>query len=219
MNTAKPILRNLLYLIAGVTLTERTIKPLTASLTKKFLSYLCQRNRALDDDGGFYCSTIPFATSLSSLTTRVICYSLLIGRYLHIDIKSILSGVGVYGLVLGWALNQVLKEAVSGALIVGAQPFYVGQRIIVRTQMMNFEGTVDAITLQHTVLICGKGPGDQEDEDTHTVLIPNSVLLKAVVRLVNEDESQDVNGNQESEYSGINSPRREKLNNSGFIDV
>ena len=210
-------LRRFVFLLLGVGVTEKALVYLNQHLIQKCLAYLCQRHRALDEDGGFYCSAIPFAKSLSTLTTRVVCYSMLVGRYMNIDVKSVLSGVGVYGLVIGWALNQVLKEAVSGALIVTNQPVQVGQKIIVRTQMMNFEGVVDAITLQHTVLTSGKGPGDEKEKvGNHTVLIPNSVLLNAVVRIVNVDEETLAF----SDYGSISSPGREsQLNKSGFIDL
>ena len=116
------------------------------------------------------------------------------------DVKAVLSGVSFGGLVLGWALKQVLSEAISGALIVTTQPFKVGQRVCIRTQMMNFEGTVARLTLNHTVLVKGEGPGDAKqaevgklihsDDKTggnvdtgSTILIPNSLALKAVIRI------------------------------------
>ena len=207
MDRAKQLARTTLLFATGVTIVERAVTPAVKRFVSDFLSFLCQRNKlAHDKDGGFYCSSLPFFRSLSLMTSRVVCYSLLLGRYGNIDIRSVLSGVGVYGILVGWALNKVFKEAISGALIVATQPLRVGEHIIVRTQMMNFEGIVDAITLQHTVLTNGAGPGDVVGEDLHTILIPNSVLLNAVVRVVNDDEVDSVT-------------IASTLNSSGFIDV
>ena len=148
---------NLLGCLLGGLVTEKLIVPASSRATASLLAYLCAR-----DEGGFYCSTIPFATRLTNLVVRACAYAFVAAHYSALNLKNVLSGVGVGGLVVGWALNKVLQDAVSGALIVATQPFRVGDFITLRTDSMNFDGRVDRITLSHIVLAEGSGPGDDD---------------------------------------------------------
>ena len=103
-------LRRTALCILGGLVTEKLIVPASSNATASVLAYLCSR-----DEGGFYCSTIPFATRLTNLVVRACAYAVLAANNMGIDVKSVLSGVGVGGLVVGWALNKVLQDAVSGA--------------------------------------------------------------------------------------------------------
>ena len=176
--------------LAGAVLTETVLVRLVSRLTEQLLASLCASHSLHGDQGdstGFFCSTIPFARSLSALAVRGAAYATLAATQLGLDVKSVLSGVGIGGLVVGWALKQVIAEAVSGVMILVARPFSVGDRIIIRTGMMNFEGTVRGLTLHHTILSAGRGPGDDPDGPNavpadRDILVPNSLVLKAVIR-------------------------------------
>ena len=196
-------LRRVGVCLLGLVVTEKVLVPLSSHLTARLLAALCARERELRYDGtlttattafegGYYCSTIPFARRLVSLALRSIVYAMMLGRQLGIDVQRVLSGVGVGGLMVGWALQKVLQDAVSGALIVATQqPFRVGDVVTIRNDGQNFSGKVDRLTLSHTVLSDGAGPGDDvgggggdgDGGSTTSVLVPNHIALKAVVRV------------------------------------
>jgi small-conductance mechanosensitive channel len=80
------------------------------------------------------------------------------------NISSIITGLGLIGFALGFALKDVFSNLLSGALILIYQPFTQGDTIVFDKQ----QGEVLLIDLRYTVLRIN-------DEDI--LLIPNSSLL------------------------------------------
>jgi Small-conductance mechanosensitive channel len=74
---------------------------------------------------------------------------------------------GFAGLVVGFATQQVLAQAIAGVFISIARPFRATDKIAVAGQ----EGVVEDITSLYTIL---------ETEKSH-VLIPNSMLISNVI--------------------------------------
>lgn len=83
---------------------------------------------------------------------------------------SLLAGSGVIAVIAGFAGQEALSNTVSGLFLRLFRPFRIGERITVRGQ--NITGTVESITLRHTVL---------RAVNNNRIIIPNSVLNTAIV--------------------------------------
>jgi small conductance mechanosensitive channel len=80
--------------------------------------------------------------------------------------------------VLGLAAQQTLGNVIAGAVLLGARPFRVAERIRVQGVGVNTEGTVASLGLFYTVLVSG----------ADRILIPNSVLMTTAVMPLREPE-------------------------------
>lgn len=78
-----------------------------------------------------------------------------------VEVGAALATLGIVGLALAFALQNILENFVAGILLLVRKPFRVGDQI----RTTDFEGTVDDIDLRVTRLI---------DYDGETVLIPNA---------------------------------------------
>jgi small conductance mechanosensitive channel len=100
------------------------------------------------------------------LTNGIYWFLILLGltsalQQLGIDVLAIVAGLGIAGFMLGFALQDVSKNFISGLLLLVEQPFKIGDSIDVN----GFAGTVTAIDLRATEL---------RTFDGRVVLIPNA---------------------------------------------
>ena len=86
---------------------------------------------------------------------------------LGVDVTALVTGLGLTGFAVGFALKDIISNALSGILILVYKPFHHGDLITVSDQT----GKVTEINLRYTVL-------DSEDK---TVFVPNSNLFTNVV--------------------------------------
>lgn len=77
---------------------------------------------------------------------------------------------GFIGLVIGFATQQVLGQAVAGTFLLLARPFKIGDRISVAGQ----EGIVRDISAMYTVI---------EDKEGNRILIPNNQLISTILKI------------------------------------
>ena len=89
-----------------------------------------------------------------------------------VDVSALVAGLGLTGFALGFALKDVISNALSGILVMIYRPFRINDRISVT----DLEGTVKEINLRYTVL-------DAEDK---TILIPNSSLFTNPVKVLKQ---------------------------------
>ncbi|USN45801.1 MAG: mechanosensitive ion channel family protein [Candidatus Woesearchaeota archaeon] len=90
---------------------------------------------------------------------------------------SLFAGAGVLALILGFASQSVFANIVSGIFIAIFKPFRVGDVISVK----NYLGTVEDITLKHTVI---------RSFENKRIIIPNSLMNSEVIENANiEDEN------------------------------
>lgn len=82
---------------------------------------------------------------------------------LGIDVTALVTGLGLTGFALGFALKDIISNALSGILILIYKPFRRGDRI----SLTGFEGAVTEINLRYTIL----------DGGTQRIFIPNSNLF------------------------------------------
>jgi small conductance mechanosensitive channel len=103
-----------------------------------------------------------FAVNVASKSTLLFALIIALGN-LGIDTSALIAGLGVSGLVLGFALKDTLSNFASGILILLYQPFDVGHFVEVSGTM----GTVRDMTLVSTILTT---------PDNKIVNFPNSAV-------------------------------------------
>ena len=80
------------------------------------------------------------------------------------NITAFLAGLGIAGLTVGLALQDVMKNFVAGLILLVQQPFRVGETIGIK----GFDGTITAIDLRAT---------EMRASDGRLVILPNSDML------------------------------------------
>src|SRR5215212_1293512 len=80
------------------------------------------------------------------------------------EVTAFLTGLGILGFTVGFALQDIMKNFASGILLLLQQPFHVGETIGVK----GFDGTVLAIDLRAT---------EMRAADGRVVILPNAEVL------------------------------------------
>jgi small conductance mechanosensitive channel len=94
---------------------------------------------------------------------------------LSVDVSAIVTGLGLTGFALGFALRDTISNLLAGVLILLYSPFEIGNRI----KILSFEGVVVAIDLRYTEL---DGQGSR-------ILIPNSKLFTDPITLLPQSKT------------------------------
>ncbi len=89
---------------------------------------------------------------------------------LGVDVTALVAGLGLAGFALGFALKDILSNALSGILILLYKPFHTGDVI----RVTDLEGTVTEINLRYTVL----------DAEGKTIFVPNGSLVANAVTVL-----------------------------------
>jgi small-conductance mechanosensitive channel len=118
----------------------------------------------------------PSLTSFLSGTARVVL--LFIGAIMAlgtmgVDVTALVAGLGLTGFAVGFALKDIISNALSGILILVYKPFRHGDHVTVDSH----EGQVAEINLRYTVL-------DTEDKK---IFVPNATLFTNVVTVKKKD--------------------------------
>jgi small conductance mechanosensitive channel len=101
-----------------------------------------------------------FFQILIYLTAIIIILSIL-----KVDITAAVAGLGVGALVIGFALQDIIENWVSGIIIMSGKTYIIGDII----RVGDLTGTVTDISLRTTKL---------KTYDRNEIIIPNSVLMK-----------------------------------------
>ncbi len=80
------------------------------------------------------------------------------------QVTAFLTGLGILGFTVGFALQDIMKNFASGVILLLQQPFHVGETIGVK----GYDGTVLAIDLRATELRAGDG---------RVVIVPNADVM------------------------------------------
>ena len=110
---------------------------------------------------------LTYFLSRAAKLTFVICGAVTALGTVGVDVTALVTGLGLTGFAVGFALKDIISNALSGILILAYKPFRHGDQITVSDQ----SGKVSEINLRYTVL-------DAEDK---TVFVPNSNLFTNVV--------------------------------------
>ena len=98
----------------------------------------------------------------------VLGISIIVLQTLGIDPASMLAGIGIVGIALGFAARDTVENVISGASILTDQPFRIGDTVI-------YEGTygiIREITLRTTRLVTTKN---------EVLVVPNSLMANQMV--------------------------------------
>jgi len=98
----------------------------------------------------------PLPEPIRKLLTGVAGFTILVaGLFIALGVMgldrtvgSLLAGVGILGLALGFAFQDIASNFMSGVLLAFRRPFEIGDRI----ETHDYEGKVEAISLRSTVL-------------------------------------------------------------------
>ncbi|MGD2057852.1 MAG: mechanosensitive ion channel family protein [Anaerolineales bacterium] len=80
------------------------------------------------------------------------------------DVTGLIAGLGIAGVTVGFALQDVAKNFVAGVLLLIQQPFEIGDVI----KILDYVGTVQEITLRTTDIL---------SQDGRMVIVPNSEVF------------------------------------------
>jgi small-conductance mechanosensitive channel len=135
--------------LANLSVAEQAPRILIATLILVLGLFVARFFKGMAHRALRYRKTDP---ELSLVLARLVQWSLITGAVLvsadqvGIDITALLTGLGILGFTLGFALQDVSKNFVAGLLILLQQPFELGDTI----EVSGFTGTVLDINLRDT---------------------------------------------------------------------
>lgn len=80
------------------------------------------------------------------------------------DVSAFLAGLGILGFTVGFALQDIMQNFVSGTILLIQQPFNAGNSV----SISSYQGTVSAVNMRTTEL---------ETPDGRLIIIPNAQVL------------------------------------------
>jgi small conductance mechanosensitive channel len=124
--------------------------------------------------------TVGFLMRLGTVAVTV----LVALRVAGVHPSTLLAGSAFTAVVFGLAAQQTLGNVIAGTVLLSARPFRVGERVRFQAGAVggSTEGIVSSLGLLYTTLLRGE----------ESIMIPNSVVLAAVVIPLKEPESVDV---------------------------
>lgn len=94
---------------------------------------------------------------------------------LGINLESIVISLGVVGIVIGIASQDIVSNFISGIFVIGDNKVKIGEVI----EVDGFKGTVKKVGMRNTTII---------NQDNYEITIPNSVLSKTTYQLFKPGE-------------------------------
>jgi small conductance mechanosensitive channel len=80
---------------------------------------------------------------------------------------TLFAGAGIFAAAIAFASQQALSNIISGVFVVISKPFRVGDTVTIGAPGKQYFGTVEDITLRHTVI---------KDLENARIIIPNSII-------------------------------------------
>ena len=94
---------------------------------------------------------------------------------LGINLESIIISLGVVGIVIGLASQDIVSNFISGIFVISDSRIQVGEVI----EVNDYKGTIKKVGFRNTTMI---------NQDNFEITIPNSVLSKNIYKLYNPSE-------------------------------
>lgn len=113
-------------------------------------------------------------TGVVLLLSRIYYYGILIFGAITalgaagMNVSALVTGLGLTGFALGFALKDVLSNLLSGIMLLLYRPFNIGDRI----RMGEYEGLIETIRMRDTLV---------RADDGRLIVIPNTKLITEVV--------------------------------------
>ncbi|HEY9404857.1 MAG TPA: mechanosensitive ion channel domain-containing protein [Pyrinomonadaceae bacterium] len=123
-------------------------------------------------------------TGVVLLLSRIYYYGILIFGTITalgaagMNVSALVTGLGLTGFALGFALKDVLSNLLSGIMLLLYRPFNIGDRI----RMGEYEGMIETIRMRDTLVRAGDG---------RLIVIPNTKLITEVVVNYTQGRQQD----------------------------
>ncbi|HEX8633232.1 MAG TPA: mechanosensitive ion channel domain-containing protein [Pyrinomonadaceae bacterium] len=122
-------------------------------------------------------------TGVVLLLSRIYYYGILIFGLITalgaagLNVSALVTGLGLTGFALGFALKDVLSNLLSGIMLLLYRPFNIGDQI----RMGEYEGTIETIRMRDTLV---------RARDGRLIVIPNTKLITEVVVNYTQARSQ-----------------------------
>ena len=94
---------------------------------------------------------------------------------LGINLESIIISLGVVGIVIGLASQDIVSNFISGIFVISDKKIQIGQVI----EVDGFKGTIKKVGFRNTTMI---------NQDNYEIRIPNSVLSKNIYKMYKPTE-------------------------------
>ena len=94
---------------------------------------------------------------------------------LGINLESIIISLGVVGIVIGLASQDIVSNFISGIFVISDKKIQVGEVI----EVDGFKGTIKKVGFRNTTMI---------NQDNYEITIPNSVLSKNIYKMYKPTE-------------------------------
>jgi small conductance mechanosensitive channel len=160
IQNAQKVLYSSLILVIGL---------LVSHLVKRWLRPILDRSRIRDDIllKNFFLRTVTFCLlSLTILTS--------LGQ-IGIEVRTFIAGLGITGLIIGFALRDTLSNFAAGLLLLSYRPFRAGELI----EVEGAQGVVEELTIVNMQMTTTEGV---------RVILPNSKVWGA--KIINYSLSQ-----------------------------
>jgi small conductance mechanosensitive channel len=89
---------------------------------------------------------------------------------LGVDVTGVIAGLGVAGIIIGFATKDVLSNVTAGLFVLVNKPYKVGERIEISHEIV---GEVREIKMSSTIIVC---------DDLTYVTVPNSQIWQTAIK-------------------------------------
>jgi small-conductance mechanosensitive channel len=155
---------HLRWLVVALTITFVVLGALAVR------SFGRELNRIAKDRAG-----VPAASALRTLALVFGMFVIVLGtlQLLDVDLRTLLLGGAITGVVIGIAAQQPLSNFFAGLVLLFARPYVPGQYVRIRSGSLGgpFEGTISYAGLMYTII----------DTDEGRVNLPNAGLLASAI--------------------------------------
>jgi small-conductance mechanosensitive channel len=134
-------------------------------------------------------------TGVVLLLSRIYFYGILIFGTITalgaagLNVSALVTGLGLTGFALGFALKDVLSNLLSGIMLLLYRPFNIGDEI----RMGEYEGKIETIRMRDTLV---------RAHDGRLIVIPNTKLITEVV-VNNTHARQPASGGEGSNVAAV----------------
>jgi len=159
MTTLSPSMINLLMII-GVIIFSLILNYFLREIFKKFVFLPLKEQKKIQEKRRQRLLTIfEFIKNGTEITIWIIATIFILSE-LGINVFPFLAGMGIVGLVVGMAFQQLLVDFINGFFILLEEQYFIGDKI----KIGEIEGKVKELTLRKTII---------EDENGNLFFIPN----------------------------------------------
>ncbi len=161
---------------------------ITSAVSKKIRKKMTEKDSESDSQSNI--STIKLVSDIIRILLAIIGI-LAILQVNNINVTSIITGLGIAGAVIGLAIQDPLKDIVSGIQLAADKFFKVGDAV----RYKDFEGTVKSFTMRTTKIIDFDNSTVMSVSNrniSEIVLIPDPMYQYIPVPLSYEDDSEQI---------------------------